>query len=121
MMSQHANTTTAMAPATVAARCPAQAITAVPSMAATSPATPARAASGSRSRVLAHDGHKRLVVHEGQCRTQNDRREYVCAVKDAAGKHGRRDEYLAERCHVVVSLSPRLNAGITPICWKSSR
>ena len=69
----------------------------------------------------APDGHKGLVVREGQCMTQNDRREYVCAVNDPAGKHGRRDEHLAERCHVVLSVSPRLNAGITPICWKSSR
>src|SRR5215510_16121753 len=68
-----------------------------------------------------HLGHKGLVVREGQCRTQNDRREYVCAVNDPAGKHGRRDEHLAERCHVVLSVSPRLSAGITPICWKSSR
>jgi hypothetical protein len=30
----------------------------------------------------AHDGHKGPVVDEGQCRTQNDRREYVCAVND---------------------------------------
>jgi len=28
----------------------------------------------------APDGHKGLVVREGQSRTRNDRREYVCAV-----------------------------------------
>src|SRR6516165_12702331 len=103
MMSQHANATTAMASATVAARCPAQAITAVPSMAATSPATPGTRSLRSPDVVSsAHNGHQGPVVHEGQCRTRNDRREYVCAVNDRRRQHGRRDEHLAGRCHVVL-------------------
>src|SRR5258705_7497000 len=121
-MSQIANASTATAPAIVAPKCPAQATTTVPAMAATSPATP-----GTRNLPVpkvvhsAHGVHKGPVVHQGQCRTQNDRRKDVCAVDDPGGKHGHHDEHLAKRCHVVLSVSRRSNGGIMPICWKRSR
>jgi len=121
-MSQHANAATAMAPATVAARCPAQSDHCSSQYGGDEPGDAWHAQPPVPEVVYsAPDGHKGLVVRAGQCRTRNDRREYVCAVNDPAGKHGRRDEHLAERCHFVLWVSPRLNAGITPICWKSSR
>src|SRR6266404_6203017 len=47
--------------------------------------------------------------------------KYIRAINDPAGKHGHHNEHLAKRCHVVLSVSPRSNAGIMPICWKRSR
>jgi hypothetical protein len=50
----------------------------------------------------AHGGHKGPVVHQGKCRTQDDRREDISAVYDPARKHGHHDEHLAERCHAAL-------------------
>ena len=69
----------------------------------------------------AHGAHKSPIVHQGKCRTENDRRKDVCSVDDPGCKHGHHSERLAKRRHVVLSGSPRSNAGIIPICWKSSR
>jgi len=81
MLSQHANATTAMAPAAVAGQVPG------PSDRCSFQCGGDESGDAWHAQFpvpevvySAPDGHKGLVVREGQCRAQNDRREYVCAV-----------------------------------------